>query len=271
MRLGENDRQIIRWVYQFRILSQSQLERLMGRSRPTLQRLLRRLYDHRYLDRVFLPVAKNGSSPSFYILDAEGKALLRKMGVEDFTGLPSKKLSTMYLEHTTGINEVRLHLTLACQQQGWRITRWLTENEIKAAYDRVRVPGQLAMIALVPDSYFTIEVPEKGSTHFFLELDRGTMTTERFKTKVAAYTSYYSSGLYERRYKAKGFRVITVVDSRSSRRPDSLIRASQSVKGIGRRFWFARLGDLTPTNILSQPVWKLAGNEEKLPLFDIAT
>jgi hypothetical protein len=269
MVLGDNDRRIITYLSDYRILTQRQLERLLGRSRPTVQRLLRRLYDHRYLNRVFLPVGAHGSSPCLYILDRNSLPLLQEMGMALKGRLISPHQSGMHLRHSLAINEVRIALTQACERRGWQMKVWRTELELKADYDRVHVPGVAQPLPLVPDSYFTILVPEKGSTNFFLELDGGTMATDRFKAKVAAYTTYYTSGMFERRYRAKGFRVLTVVNTRGKGRVQSLLRVTGRLPQIGRRFWFARLRDLTVETILSDPLWQVAGSEGNVPLFEL--
>lgn len=267
MRETDNDRRIVQLVYDYRLLSQEQIQRLLNRSKPTVQRLLRRLYDHRYLDRVFLPIAAFGSSPALYILDRQGIEALQRMGIEDFTALPKKNLSGMFLEHTLAMNEFRIRLTLACQTRGWQIERWYTENEIKADYDRVRVPGKAHAVAVVPDSFFSIAVPEKGITHFFLELDRGKMDLKTFQQKIKAYVAYHRSGAYQQRYDAKGFRVLTVVDGIGRGRVTNLAQITGEVSGIGRRFWFVNLADVTRANILTDPIWQVAGSTDPVALF----
>jgi len=262
MREGANDRQIVRLVYDYRLLSQNQLERLLGRSRSTVQRLLRRLYDHRYLERVFLPISYFGSSPALYILDRRGIDLLQRMGVDNFVGLPSKQMSAMYLEHTLATNEFRIAVSLACQRNGWEVETWLTDNEMKADYDRVKIPSRKQPVSLIPDSYFSIHVPDRGTTNFFLELDRGTMPIKRFREKLEAYVAYYKTGAFTKRYAAKGFRVLTVVDGIGEGRVENLVNDAAQVTGGGRRFWFIHLDRVEPATILTQPIWSIAGQAE---------
>lgn len=269
MRETERDHQIVRWVYEYRILSQAQLQRLAGKSRSTMQQALVRLYHHRYLERVFLPVAYGGSSPTLYILDTRGIALLQRLGVEDFSGLPSRGLSGVFLEHTLAMNDFRIAVTEACERLGWRIAVWRTENAIKADYDRVavRTRGKVEVVPIVPDSYFVVEIPDRGVSHFFLELDRATMTLRRFKTKIAGYVEYYKSGGYQKRFGAQGFRVLTVVDAPGTVRVENLVKDSESIPGIGRRFWFAHLPDLTPERVLTGQVWRIGGHAAPESLF----
>jgi hypothetical protein len=269
MRETISDQQVIQLIYQYRILSQEQLERLLKKSRSRVQQIMMRLYHHEYVERLFLPVWFDGRSPTLYILDKRGIALLQRLGIDDMSGQPSKKLTPMFLEHTLAINDVRIAIALACQQQGWSIYKWQTENDIKADYDRVPLqvtPTKVEKVPIVPDSYFIIELPGENVATFFLELDRGTMTLQRFKTKVMAYVAYYKSGGYERRFGYKGFRVLTVVDTISPNRVENLMQQTATVNGIGQRFWFAHLPSLTPDNILTQPIWQVAGTGEQRAL-----
>lgn len=194
--------------------------------------------------------------------------LLRRAGVEDIDHVPGKSLSGMFLEHSLAINDVRIAVTLACERQGWTVQTWLTESEIKADYDRVRVPGRRQPVALVPDGYVCIAVPERGVTHCFLELDRGTMTTARFRDKVAAYVAYYRGGAYARRFNAQGFRVLTVVDGVGTGRVASLTATTATVPGRGRRFWFAHRDQVSATSVLTEAIWSVAGDPGTYALFD---
>ena len=168
MREGENDRRIVQLMYRYRILSQKQLERLLGRSPSTLQRLLRRLYEHRYLERLFLPVTTLGSSPALYILDTQGQTLLQRMGIELQSNPPSNTLSTMFLEHSLAINSFRIAVEQACQFNNFSLEAWLTDHNLKSDYDRVKVSGKKGTVSLIPDAYFNIQVPDGEQVTFSL-------------------------------------------------------------------------------------------------------
>lgn len=270
MRETENDRQVIQLIYQYRILSQQQLERLLNKSRSRVQQIMMRLYHHEYVERLFLPVfITEGRSPTLYILGKRGVSVLQRLGIEDMSGQPSKHLTPMFLEHTLAINDVRIAMAQACEQQGWSILIWKGENDLKAAYDRVILPnksGKSQSVSVIPDSFFVIELPGRGVSPMMMEIDRGTMTLDRFRTKVAAYVAYYKSGKYEQRFGYKGFRVLTVVDTVSAQRVENLVKQTETVPAIGNRFWFAHLPTLTADNILTQPVWQVAGTGEKKAL-----
>ena len=271
MREGDNDRRIVQLVGTYRVLSQKQLERLLGRSNSTLQRLLRRLYEHRYLERVFLPLASSGTSPALYILDRRGLQLLRGLGVGDVATPPAKTASGLFLAHTLAANQVRIEIALACAAQGWALARWLPEHHLKQDYDRVRIPGKSRPVALIPDGFFTIQTPDGRAAHFFLELDRGTEALGRFKEKVQAYVAAYKTGAYSRRYAGQGFRLLTVVDGAGPRRVRNLREATAQVAQVGQRFWFLHRKDVEASTVLTEPIWRVAGGPGRRALFDGST
>lgn len=262
-------KQISRLVYDYKILSTQQIERLMGKSQSPIQQVLRRMWDGRYLDRVFPLINIFGSQSAFHILDRKGIDLLKRGGITEFKGLPSKDSLDMFIKHTVAISEFRIQVMANVEQYGWSIPIWRTEQEIKTDYDRVHIPNTSGTVALVPDSYFYIQVPNKGKAHFFLELDRGKMQQSTFQQKIEAYVAYYKSGAFTKRYKAKGFRVLTVVENESDSqlRVKNLADASEEVQGIGRRFWFAHLPVVQKTDLLFDPIWYIAGADKRYSLF----
>lgn len=266
--LTERDKMIIWTVYRCRVLRQDQLQALFFGSRSAAQRRLALLYHHGFLAREFLLVRPGiMNSPTLYLLDKRGEELLRaELGVDDIDWNSShNRVSSDFLEHALAINDVRVAVTLACRHQAYRLLDWHSETQIKQDYDRVPVKsgrGHTRSVAVVPDSYFALETPP-GKTHFFLELDRGTMTTRRFRGKVEAYLAYYHSGGYQRRYGARSLRVLTV--TLSERRLSNLKAVTEDAGGAVW-FWFAVLDDLTPETVLSQPVWQVAGQTGRQPL-----
>jgi hypothetical protein len=259
MKLTTRDKEVVRAVHEYRVLRQDQIEALLFPHKASAQRRLVKLYDYGFLERHFLPT-RGGlmNSPILYSLDKRGIELLRaEFGYEDLNWYPSSKaLKDDFLEHTMAINEVRVVVTLACRRLGYQLLTWKGEGELKADYDRVAIPvkGARREVSLIPDSYFVLDTPH-GQAHFFLELDRGTMTTARFQTKIAAYISYQRSGAYERRYNTRSLRVLTVTLG-----PQRLANLKHLTEATGGQqwFWFAVLSDLNAEHVLSAPVWQLA-------------
>jgi hypothetical protein len=276
MVLGELDRKIILSVYRYRLLSQGQVEQLLNRSTNQVRRLLRRLYDHHYLERVFLPVARIGTPPAFYILDKKGRELLRELAISDptfprdregevdFSGQPKTSITGHYINHANDINRVRIAIETAADRQGIKVVTWRTEDELKAAYDRVSVPSSKEPVSLIPDSFLVLEKPGQNPKPLFLELDRGQMRLNRFKSKIEAYTVYYKTKAFSSRYGYEGFRVLTVVaDNVGIGRVQQLIQLTEGIPKIGHRFWFAHLSAILQSDPLAVPVWTVAAAETK--------
>jgi hypothetical protein len=265
MQLTGRDMDIIEGVHLFRVLRQDQVQRLYfgSRNKSGAQRRLERLYDNGFLERRFLPVM-TGRSPTLYVLDRKGAELLRaQRGYDELAWYGSSKdLKTDFLEHTLAINDVMVSVTLACRQRGYELETWYTENQMKANVDRVAIytpTGRRESVPVVPDSYFVV-IAHQRRYPFFLELDRGTMTLSRFKTKVQGYMAYHRSGGYEQRYGIRSIRVLTV--TLGEQRLLHLKAATEQVRGL-EWFWFALLGELRPEAILSAPVWWVATREER--------
>jgi DNA-binding MarR family transcriptional regulator len=263
MRLTERDRAIIEAVHLYRVLRQDQIQTLFFGTKSAAQRALARLYDHGFLERKFTPVLY-GRSPTLYVLDKRGAELLRaERGYEDLVWYPSSKdLKTDFLEHTTAINDFRISIVVAAYRQGLELITWASETQMKADYARVAISGAQRPVSLVPDSYFVINTP-LGRAHFFLELDRGTETLERFKQKAKAYVAYHASGGYEKRYGTKSLRVLCVVNSEG--RLANLANAVKQVTDVvggRRRFWFALASSITPETALTASIWYIAGEQQ---------
>lgn len=167
------------------------------------------------------------------------------------------------------LNAVRIAITLAAQPPTFALTTWIPENDLKAAYDYVTIrneSGRQQQVSVIPDSFFVLETPH-GTTACALELDRGTETLARWKTKIKAYQSYYASGAYQRRFGMKSLRVLTVTSSLA--RLTNLRHATETVGG-GQRFWFTVLERVEDITVLSAPIWEVAQRDGLHPLIDPA-
>lgn len=273
LRLQERDIDIVEAVHLHRVLKQEQIQLLFfgPGNKSGAQRRLEKLYDHGYLERKFMPVSiGEGRSPTLYVLDRKGVELLRaERGFDELTWYStSKELKSDFLAHALAINDVMVAVTQACRECGYTLETWRGESQIKADYDRATITldsGRKTSVAVVPDSYFTIVANDRRH-HFFLELDRGRMTVKRFKTKIAAYVAYHKGGDYQRRYGARGLRVLTVIDGGVGRMAN-LKAAAEDAYGA-KRYWFALLSQLSAATVISRPIWHVATQEKSLALIE---
>lgn len=266
---SDRDAQIVQAVYHHRKLSQEQLYRLFFNNPNTGKQVLRRLFARRFLARRFLSYDLL-MREVFYVLDVNGAQLLNdRYNTIVVPSALTQHVTSPFLWHTVAINDFWIMVKLAAKQEGYKLTHWKAEQELKKGYDRVQLTsasGVHKSVSVIPDSYFVIDAP-KGEAYFFLELDRARSSLKRFRQKVLAYIEYLDSGAYERRYKTKKLRILTVTTSKRKDHLKQLLETTQKAGGK-RRFWFAMLHEITPKTVFHAPIWHVAGEPATRCLFD---
>jgi Replication-relaxation len=291
-RLTKRDCDIIRTVYEFRVMTTPQIEMLffsgMGRERPPspsrCQLRLKLLFHAGYLKRVeqFQRLSE-GRKPLLYLLDEHGARLLADLDEKLVSDLDwdrqDQSLSWFFLNHLLATNDMRAAIMAAARDHRWTVEVWRDERVLKSTQmkDYVTIPttrGKEEPAAIVPDGYFRLRAGEY-LYHHFLEVDRGKETgsasTEGAKDwgrKIRAYTAYFHKAggrpsPYEQRYKTQGGRVLTVTTG--ERRLANLKSVTEQVGGKGR-FWFTTFAKITPQSVLTAPIWKQAGKDGDFPL-----
>lgn len=265
MRLTERDVEIVAACYQYRFLLRDQIERLFFKSRNPANYRLQRLFQHGFLNRIYLPSdmrynARN--TQAMYCLDEKGAELLARewdVAREDIHWYPDRnRVGEEFIEHQLKLNDLQIAIRKAAEARGDKITTWVPDWELKAQNDFVEDPQTDKRYPVIPDAYFVYELTETGQkAHFFVELDRATMENRRFAVKIKAYIEYGKSGRFTKRYGAKSFRVLTVVPS--ARRLKNLKATTEAQGGEGR-FWFTTFASMTPELILGE-VWQIAKRE----------
>ena len=284
LRLGRRDIDIVRAVWEYRALTTHQVEKLFfrpntrdapraGEAVPRrkinsrCQRRLQLLFQHGYLLRDEQPVKRSeGRKPLVYFLDRRGSELLAGHGEHVDWAAGESDVQSPFLEHLLATNDVRIAVTLASEQQGYTLAKWLDDKTLKSRHVKqyVRIEadnGKSIRAAIVPDGYFRLSLPQ-GDAHYLLELDRGTVVGrsshwERrdWRRKVLAYTEYIHSGMFEDRYNGRGARILTVVPSEARLRH---LRDITEDAGGRRRFWFALADEVTAEAVLTEPIWRIA-------------
>jgi len=278
MVLTERDKEIVKSVYTYRLLTCGQVETLLfspdgNQDHPTKTSICRKrlklLYQHEYLDRIHLPIVPNqGSRPVVYCLAEQGAQLVaNEQGVERPSVAWRRKdndVDIYFLDHSLRINDVRIAVTLSAKRDGWVLTRWVTERELKSLGERVRDPARPdRSLPIAPDAYFTLERGDKRAS-FFLEVDQATEANKRFKAKIQAYLVYVTSGAYQERYQTKSLRVLTVTTG--EKRVVNLKSTTEKVEGSDF-FWFTTFDLATAEGFLTAPIWRIAGQDGQYALF----
>lgn len=287
MVVTERDRQILHLVYDFRVITREQVERLQfqpdgGQDHFTkTSRLLLRLkllFQNGYLEREPMPVrAGSWAWRPVYRLARKGAELvatdlgltaqeLPYWGRSDVRGRHKTELSPLFLDHVLAINDIRIAVILAANERGYLVEKWVDDTHLKSETMRDYVTidvraGRRARVPVIPDAYFIVNLGNRRA-HFFLELDRATMTNSRWKARALAYQEYVKSGKYHQRYQTTSLRILTVAPTQ--RRLANLKRTTEEAGG-GDRFWFTTLDRAASNAVLFLPIWKLAGDQADAP------
>ena len=272
MRVTERDVQVLLAVHDYRLLRRDQIQLLLFPSRNTANERLKRLYQHGFLERRWLPVEYgHGMSQAIYLLGQLGADLVaERRGVAKSTmnwKAAHNQVGALFLEHTLMINDVRVTFTIAAREGGYRVDKWIGETELKAVGDYVHITtssGGTRKIAVIPDGYLALNLGHRRA-HFLLEIDRGTVSNRRWRERIQAYLKYVESGKYAERYRTRSLRVLTVTTGQ--RRMANLKRTTEATGGKAL-FWFTTLEKVTPASIFRQPIWAVAGQEDIVSLIE---
>jgi hypothetical protein len=263
MQLTQRDAGVVLAVHDYRTLRRDQIESLFFPSPNTANERLKRLYQHRFLDRRWLPVEYGqGMSQAIYLLDERGADLVAERRGSDRSQVhwraAHNHIRSPFLEHSLMINDARIAFTTAAERGGCQVEKWVGEAALKALGDYVHIPtarGGRRKVAVIPDGYLVLRLGDRRA-HFFLEIDRSTLSNRRWRERTEAYLKYIESGRYGERYGTRSLRILTVTTG--PRRLVNLKRTTEEAGG-GELFWFTALGEMSTRNALEQPIWQVAG------------
>lgn len=282
-RLTARDKKIIEAVYQYRVLTTQQIDRLFfpssrsGGSSRCLHRL-KLLFHHGFLQRAEQPqLISEGRKPYVYYVDKRGAeflAYLYECEVKDLDWSPrSYPVGHLFLEHLLATNDIRVAIVLSAQKHGFVVEQWYDEKTLKSEQMKdtvilTTVQGKQQKASVVGDGYFRLY--SDHYSHQFLETDRGTVTgssrkfgSKTWQRKVAAYLAYYRSGKYQARYNTRSMRIITVTTS--VRRLQNLKAITEALGGK-TRFWFTTFEEIERADVLTDRIWWVAGDEKRKAL-----
>jgi len=230
--LTSRDVGIIMSVYENRFLKRDQIQRLHfpNASRIACTLRIKKLYEHKFLDRFEKPVVR-GSHQLIYALDKRGADVVAASLEIDRQKVrwnrANNRVEFLFLEHTLSISEFRVCLDIALAGRPEELIFW--QRGDKTHLRRISVTGaKKKYFVVAPDAFFGIQ-SGRGKHIFFLEVDMGTETLSRFAEKVVAYKRYWKSGQYKEEYGFNHFRVLTVAES--ERRLANLIQATGKAGG----------------------------------------
>ena len=176
-----------------RVLTTSQLARLLERPQRTVEYRMARLREAGYVlgER---PPRRTGSAPFHWSLTASGLAFV--------TGTRPRrnprKLSPFHLAHAAAVSDFAVALKYLGPDAGVRLLRWLREEDgweswTSEGRDRGVCPDGVAVAEVERDGEF-FEIAA------FVEVDMGTMSQPRLRSKVLRYLRYANERRWEARW-----------------------------------------------------------------------
>lgn len=202
-------------------------------------------------------------SPAVYVLGYQGVQLLtRKAGVPETICEQRRrrylKLAVSFLSHELEISEFGCQLRVALNSQtDAELLEWTHTGDICVRWAINEVVPDLS---LIPDAGGSYRLGRR-QFNFFLEMDRGTETLERLRSKVDYYRVLKASDLFEKRTPRRSFRLLFVTSSRQ--RAMNISSHLRSVTDL--KIFIASL-DRIDANMLSAAIWYKAGETGSYPL-----
>jgi len=259
-------------VDDYRFLSRSQLQRLFFSGLHRACRRLRALYDHQFLDRLWVPrtalglpdpveepLAITGSPPALYRLGRAGIPVIARARDEDVETVRQRvreRPKPTIMAHDYLLNELRVQLALAVATRAdLKLELWLNGPECFERYDHHdRESGHDATRVFNPDGFFRLTIGG-GVVAVFVEIDLGTESIQRrFKHKISTYRTYAKSGQFLSKFGQKRFRIMTVTTSERRIANLGLVAAEFNASEV---FWFTTRDQLLATgDFLSASIWQ---------------
>ncbi len=280
-RLMERDLRIVKAVYDHRLLDSSHLIKLLGDGSPQqIKRRLQLLFHNRYLDRPRAQLTtyfgQPGSTKMVYALGNKGADLLAsEFGISrhsiDWTA-KNRSVRPLYFQHTLLVSGIMVAFEASCRDHGnVELVSWPEILERKcpeSTRDRKRPQTwyihhpSAGRMGITPDKIFGLRFLDRPEgqdvVYFFLEADRGSMPVVRRNLKATSiarklfiYHTTYDTKIHTKQFGFKHFRVLTVTESPSRKRVDTMVEATQELDGYQGMFLFANTQTVLEGDVLA--------------------
>lgn len=281
IRLTQRDNELLTALAEYRLLTTSQIRKLFFRSLHRTRKRLFKLWQHKLVDRLFRPISL-GERPSdvIYALAPLGARMLsRRKGFAE-EAMPEarhvKKFSSLFLDHTLAVNDVRIALTLAIRHKSdWQFRDWREGKSIAEEVmfiDPMDGPAQIRL-PLMADGSFCIRQGDR-TQRCLVEVDLGTTTLRKIRRKLLGYSFFALKGIDQNRGGKSAFLVLWVASSRGRLR--SLLSAAETIPSqriTSEIFRFTTLDNFvteTPEKPLGAIWYRPHGYETASTLFSIS-
>lgn len=245
-----------------------------------VQGRLKKLYDHSFLKRLYLPVVLGSSRPAvpaqpIYALGRPGAELLAEHGLFpelDTTGWSETTAQPRTLAHHLVVTDALVALAVACRSRG-DIELVKAEHE-RVLWQRLRRYREAHHVqdAVVPDGAFSLRYPAAGEAlTFYLEVVRADVKggNRQLTAKLRRYAEFHRAGFFRDAYGHERVRAV-IFATTSDARAENLRRLAERLAHGRRLFWFGAYQGHAPDGRLPSRFtaehildlsWQAAGGE----------
>jgi len=243
------DLEILRHVFRHRFLRPVHIHALLGGSAANLNRRLKLLFEHGFLER---PKAQRPlralTEQLVYGLGPRGARALEetypalrdhKLSEREWRETPKKVRRFSFMDHELGVADFMVPLEIACA----RISS--PGKEVKFLYhgypSRKDYRFETEKRAVTPDAFFAIKIPRlKKTARQYLEFDRTNVELKEMAERYRAYLDWWKQG--HRDWSFNLFRVLTVCEdpdhAEALRRVAAHASRKTGYRDPPRIFWF---------------------------------
>jgi hypothetical protein len=278
IRLTERDVKIVESIHAFDgMMSLAQIDRLyfsgQGRTQPRCR--MRLLCAHGYTQQPDETTKHQVPwGETIYWLGRKGAVILAGMQGQSLKQFQWRKQPRYsQIAHDLAVNNFRLDIAEAvASNPSLHLREWQPESEFLAQPDVVTITlpnGRTKKRQLRPDGFFVIEQIGHPSPYaFLLEIDMGSEDNPRFgREKVLPGLAYLKSAAYQKRFGLRYGRFLIVTTG--ERRLQNM-KAQAERLGGGGSFYFTTFDQISPSTIIGQSIWQLAGETALRPIVPVA-
>lgn len=262
--VSETDRRLLELVCGLRVVSNRQLERLFPDVPPrTLRYRTRHLHDLGLLGRS-RPYRDRGSAPSHLWPTRRSDALIR--GQPEPRGGERREPNPLFLAHATAVSE--LYVTLWTTPPAGLVLDGFWREAREGFRDRSDRDSSIC-----PDATVTLRDDDGQLLAALVEVDLGTMSHARLRTKARAYAEYVMQSAWQAHHE---WCPAVLFATTSHQRAHAFCRRIEAELTRGRSRYFDaepsvcvacdRVCDMTAA--VNEPCWHLASDEQGLTLVD---
>lgn len=208
IRVTERDRELLRLVSSYRLLSTEHIRYLLYPSMNRARKRVLQLFRHGLLSRFTRPVRLGeGSSQYLYTPSRKGMSVISDQSAA--MSRRPRRMTELHGEHALRTNDFRIALELAQRMRDdFTMSFWKPDRELKLSVS-MNVRQRTIHVPVVPDGFFGLRIQDKAF-FYMLEVDRATAPLTRIRTKLEAYSCVWQSRALLAQLKIPTFRLLWI-------------------------------------------------------------